>query len=273
MLNIGEFARLAHVSPRMLRHYDQLGLLRPEHVDASTGYRSYSVRQLGRLQRLMALRDLGFGLEQIGPLLEKAPSIEQLRGMLELRRAQIERAVAEDQDRLRRVEAYLRSLEGKNAMSEPNIVLKKTQPLRIAKAAGSASGLTPENLRPVFMQLVPEVLEHVGRSQARPGIMVAYYDEPAEDGTVTVHAGFDIGAQDVPSTARVQSLELPVIEVASVVHHGSMNDVGPVYESLLRWIEDSGYKLAGYGRELYLEMSCNNDPELNTVELQIPIAR
>ena len=71
MLSIGEFARLGQVSPRMLRHYDQLGLLTPDSVDSWTGYRSYSVQQLGRLHRLVALRDLGFKLEQIGEMIDQ----------------------------------------------------------------------------------------------------------------------------------------------------------------------------------------------------------
>src|SRR5581483_10909792 len=105
MLNIGEFARLGQVSPRMLRHYDQLELLRPERVDPFTGYRSYGVHQLARLHRLLALRDLGFTLEQVGSLLDGEPTLEQLRGMLRLRRSELEQSVAEEQARLRRVEA------------------------------------------------------------------------------------------------------------------------------------------------------------------------
>jgi DNA-binding transcriptional MerR regulator len=104
MLNIGEFARLGQVSPRMLRHYDQLGLLRPERVDPDTGYRSYGVHQLVRLHRLLALRDMGFTLEQIGGMLDGEPPLDQLRGMLRLRRAQLEQSVAEEQARVRRVE-------------------------------------------------------------------------------------------------------------------------------------------------------------------------
>ena len=59
MFTIGEFARLGQVSPRMLRHYDETGLLRPTRVDPQTGYRLYDVGELGRLHRLLALRDLG----------------------------------------------------------------------------------------------------------------------------------------------------------------------------------------------------------------------
>jgi DNA-binding transcriptional MerR regulator len=90
MLTIGEFARLGQVSPRMLRHYDELGLLRPERVDQATGYRFHEVAQLARLHRLLALRDLGFGLDQIDQLLDENLPPEQLRGMLRLRQAQIE---------------------------------------------------------------------------------------------------------------------------------------------------------------------------------------
>src|SRR5450631_1315216 len=97
MLNIGEFARLGQVSPRMLRHYDDVGLLQPSRVDPATGYRSYAVAQLSRLHRLLALRDLGFSLDQISGLLDENPPPDQLRGMLRMRQAQIEQTVADEQ--------------------------------------------------------------------------------------------------------------------------------------------------------------------------------
>lgn len=111
MLTIGEFARLGQVSPRMLRHYDETGLLTPAQTDPQTGYRFYDVTQLTRLHRLVALRELGFGLGQIRPLLdEELPTVE-LRGMLRMRKAQIEQNLAAEQTRLRRIEAHLRALE------------------------------------------------------------------------------------------------------------------------------------------------------------------
>src|SRR6202035_4531397 len=134
MLNIGEFARLGQVSPRMLRHYDQLRLLAPERVDPETGYRSYGVHQLVRLHRLLALRDLGFTLEQISGLLDAEPPLEELRGMLRLRHAQLAQTVAEEQGRVRRVEAHLRAIEGSNTVKAQDVVVKPTQPLRVAEA-------------------------------------------------------------------------------------------------------------------------------------------
>jgi MerR HTH family regulatory protein len=65
MFSIGEFARLGTVSVRTLRHYDEIGLLRPARVDPDTGYRGYWADQLGQLNRIVALKDLGLSLNQV----------------------------------------------------------------------------------------------------------------------------------------------------------------------------------------------------------------
>ena len=270
MLNIGEFARLGQVSPRMLRHYDRIGLLTPDRVDPQSGYRSYGVGQLLRLHRLLALRDLGFTLEQVGRLLDGELPVEQLRGMLRLRRAQLEQTLADEQARLRRIEAHLRAIEGSHTVDSHDILIKQTQPLRVAETKGTAAGLASEYIAPLFMALAPKLARHVQQSGAQPGTLVGYYDEPAEDGTVGVHVAFEIGDQAVPAADGIEIVELPVVEVASVMHRGDMDDIGLVYEDLIRWIEDSGHRLAGYSRELYLEMG-ENGP--NVTELQMPIAR
>jgi DNA-binding transcriptional MerR regulator len=272
MLSIGDFARLGHVSPRMLRHYDELALLRPAQVDPSTGYRSYRVAQLARLHRLLALRDLGLSLDQIGGLLDEDPPLEELRGMLRIRRAQIEQGLADDRARLLRVEAHLRAIERSNPMANYDIVLKMTDPLRIAEAVGVAPGFGHENLAPVFGRLLPEVLAHLDAAGARPRMSVAWYEQPDDEGSVVLHAGFDIGDQRVGESETVHVVDLPVVEVASVVHQGSMEAIEDVYVALVTWIEDGGYRLAGRSRELYLEF---HDPgeARNVTELQLPIAR
>jgi DNA-binding transcriptional MerR regulator len=161
MLSIGAFARLGRVSPRMLRHYDEIGLLQPEQVDERTGYRSYGVAQLARLHRILALRDLGFNLEQVREVVDDELPVEQLRGMLRMRRAQIEDELTTEQARLARVEAHLRALERNPHMITQDIVLKTTDPVRIAEASGVAPGFGHENLNPVFAQLLLEVLAHL----------------------------------------------------------------------------------------------------------------
>jgi DNA-binding transcriptional MerR regulator len=271
MLTIGDFARLGQVSPRMLRHYDEIGLLRPARVESSTGYRFYAVGQLARLHRLVALRDLGFSLEQIGNILAEAVSLDQLRGMLRMRQAQVEQTLVDEHARLRRIEAHLRALEGSVNMAAVDVVVKSTDPLRVAEAVGTAAGFGPD-LGDIFERLYPQVGTHLARAGVRPGIGVAWYEEPAEDGSVVVHAGFAIEDRAISSGDGVQVVDLPVIQVASVVHRGSMDNVVPAYESLVRWVEDSGYHLAGRSRELYLEWH-DDDLDKNVTELQMPIAK
>jgi DNA-binding transcriptional MerR regulator/predicted transcriptional regulator YdeE len=270
MLNIGEFARLGQVSPRMLRHYDETGLLRPSAVDPQTGYRLYDVAALGRLHRLLALRDLGFTLEQIRPLLEDDVPLEQLRGMLRLGRAQIEQNVEAEQARLRRVEAHLSALEG-STMQLHDVVIKQAEPIRLAEAVGTAPGYGSENLGPVFARLLPEVLGHLTLVGARPGISVGHYEAPKDDGSIVLRAGFVVGDQDVPSTEVVRVVDLPAVQVASVVHRGAMEDIEPAFEALVRWIADSGFQSAGGSRELYHEFD-HEDPAGHVTELQIPVA-
>lgn len=66
MFKISEFSRFTRVSVKMLRHYDEIGLLRPAHIDPVNNYRYYSADQLPRLNRIIALKDLGFSLSEIG---------------------------------------------------------------------------------------------------------------------------------------------------------------------------------------------------------------
>jgi len=273
MINIGDFARLGQVTPRMLRYYDELALLRPDRVDPTTGYRYYAASQLSRLHRIVALRDIGFSLEQIGQLLAENPTVEDMRAMLRLRRAQIEQTVGEEQQRLRRVEAHLRALEGSNAVNVQDIVIKQTQPIRVAQA--TARGLTHADIGPAFGRLLPEVIAHLESSGAKPGISVGFYEDDngtAAEGDLVLHAGFEIGDQDVPDSDRVHVVDLPVMEVAAAVYRGGPEGIPPAWEALVRWIDDSGYRLAGECRELYHEWD-EEEPARNVTELQQPISK
>jgi DNA-binding transcriptional MerR regulator len=273
MLNIGEFARLGQVSPRMLRHYDELGLLPPERVDPDSGYRFYSVHQLGRLHRIVALRDIGFGLEQIREILAEEISVDELRGMLRLRRAQIKQTVADEQDRLRRVEAHLRALEWSDIVELQDIVIKQTQPIRVAQS--SAAGLTHADIGAAFGRLLPQVIAHLEAAGAKPGISIGVYEDDGgtvPEGEIVLRAGFDIGDQNVPDSETVRVVSLPVIEVAAAVYRGGDEGIMAAWEALVHWIDDSGYRLVGDCRELYHEWH-DHDASSNVMELQQPIAR
>lgn len=273
MLHIGEFARLGQVSPRMLRHYDENGLLRPARVDAANGYRLYSVHQLARLHRIVALRDMGFGLDQIGEVLSEDITVDQLRGMLRLRRAQIEQTVGEEQERLRRVDAHLRALEWRDTVQLQDFVIKQTQPVRVALA--TAPGLSHADIGAAFGRLLPQVISYLQAAGAKPGISIGVYEDDGgnvAEGEIVLRAGFDIGDQEVADSEKVRVVDLPVIEVAAATYRGRDEGIVAAWEALVRWIDDSAYRLVGDCRELYHEWH-DDDPAQNVMELQQPIAR
>jgi DNA-binding transcriptional MerR regulator len=86
MFKIGDFSRIARVSCRLLRYYDELGLLKPAIVDRDSGYRFYGAAQLPQLNRILVLKELGLTLDQIGRATSSAVSADELRAMLLIRR-------------------------------------------------------------------------------------------------------------------------------------------------------------------------------------------
>jgi effector-binding domain-containing protein len=192
--------------------------------------------------------------------------------MLRLRRTEISASIAEQQNRLRRVESYLDALERGELMRTIDVVVKETEPLRMAETTGVAPGYGHENIGPVFQGRLPVVLERIVENGLRPGRCAAYYEWPDDDGSIVAHLGFEIGDQALADGDDVRVVELPVVEVASTLHRGPMDDISDTYEAMVRWIDDNGYRIADRSRELYLEWD-EQDPAKNVTELQMPIGR
>ncbi len=197
MFSIGEFARHGRVSVRMLRHYDAIGLLRPASVDAATGYRFYQARQLAELNRIIALKELGFTLGQGQASRAQQVRAAELRGMLKLGRAEIFDRIEAETARLARVEARLLTIEDEARVPVDGVVIKRLAPVRVGELTGTAAGYEPEAFTPVIQPLYRDLwqlMADAGVSAAGPAI--AYYeDTPAGDGTVVVHAAVPVVAE------------------------------------------------------------------------------
>ncbi|MET7621683.1 MerR family transcriptional regulator [Streptomyces sp. NPDC005408] len=272
MFTIGDFARHGRVSARMLRHYDAIGLLRPERTDPFSGYRYYAAAQLAQLNRIIALKDLGFTLQQVQEILEGKVSTEELRGMLSLRRAELEAAMAEAAARLSQVEARLRSIESEGRMPTEDVIIKSIPTVRVAELTAVAAGYGPEHIGPVISPLYEELFRRVEAAGVTPtGPGIAYYeDAPGGDGAILVHAGVTVAAGPQPGY-DFEIVDLPAVErAATIVHRGPMDAVMPTAQNLARWIDAGGHRSAGYAREVSLE--CPADRENWVTELQEPLA-
>ncbi|WP_225727172.1 MULTISPECIES: MerR family transcriptional regulator [unclassified Nocardia] len=274
MLSIGDFARHGRVSVRMLRHYDAIGLLRPVRVDAVSGYRYYQAAQLARLNRIVALKDLGFTLEQVGRILDEKVGAAELRAMLTLRRAELEQRIAGDRARLVQVESRLRVIEQEGIMPDHDVVVKTVAAVRVAELSAVADGFEPAAIGPVIRPLFGELYKRLEAARTMPvGPGIAYY-EPNPDGSVVVHAGMPvhIAPGEAPEPGEVPDVtitDLPEIQAATIVHHGSMDNALEPVQALGLWIESNGYRSLGAPREVTLEFT--EDPSGWVTEFQEPI--
>src|SRR5512143_4047807 len=141
MFRIGDFSQLGQVSIRTLRLYDEMGLLKPAQIDKFTGYRYYAIEQLPRLNRILALKDLGLSLDQISDLLKRDLPADQLRGMLTLKQAEIEQQMQAMQTQMRRVEARLKQIEREGKPSPYEVVIKSVEAQTIASCRQRVPGL------------------------------------------------------------------------------------------------------------------------------------
>lgn len=272
---VGEFARLGGVSIRTLRHYDDIGLLHPAVTDPDTGYRGYSAAQLGQLNRIMALKELGLSLSQVKRTLGGV-TLEELRGMLILRRAQLEHDLEQHKNQLLGVEARLRTIAREDGMRPDDIMAKTIPATGVVVIAGQAPGFGAANIVPVVNQLDARfdqlgIHDLVKKSGPR---IVFYEHQHGED--VTVFLALPVteppGELPVPAHYRV----LPEIEAAAAVRSGPAAGIFPVvYQDLVRWIEERGYRAApGPGREVWIhEIDDVADVAQQVFEVQLPFTR
>ncbi len=270
MIKIGDFARLGQVSVVTLRHYDEIGLLKPVVVDSFTGYRYYSVSQLPRLNRILTLKDLGFSLDQIEAVLNGL-TLDHLRGMLQLRHAEVEQQIAQGQARLARIAARLRQIESENTMAAYDVVLKTIPPLLVAsrRVTIPTNDQVPAYLGSAFKETYAYLTEQGAKDS---GPCLAVWHQPAD-----VYANEEAEAavpidRSIAGSERVQVYELPQQHVASAIHHGAFEDFTQLHTAILSWVEANGYRVTGPYREIYIHHDPSNMADSAT-EVQYPVTQ
>ena len=123
LLKIGDFSKLSRISVRMLRHYDEIGLLRPVFVDQFTDYRYYAENQLPIVGRITALKDMGFRLAEISSLLALYDDKEALDAHLAAQQKTLETLAEDTAQRLRLIETARRRLRKDEPMNY-NVTLR-----------------------------------------------------------------------------------------------------------------------------------------------------
>jgi len=275
MFKIGEFSTIARVSDVLLRHYDEVDLFKPHYVDPENGYRYYVMEQLPELNRILALRELGFSLEKIGRLIEDNVSPDEIQDMLKLRQAQIEQAIAEEQARLRWVASRLKQIQQHGSTLAHDVVLKAFPPQSFLSIRQPIPYIRRSGW--LYFQIADAVREHQVRGLGH--CMAIFHDPAFREKNTDFELGFLLDEPrqitiPLPDKRRLTVKTLPPVEQAlTCVHAGPWAEIHLGFDAIGRRMEANNLGIAGKSRELYLNLVSPEEDEKLIVEIQIPVAR
>ncbi|MBD2692445.1 MerR family transcriptional regulator [Anabaena catenula FACHB-362] len=263
----------------MLRHYDDLGLLKPAHVDQFTDYRYYTIEQLPRLNRILALKDLGLPLEQIADLLQQDLPLEQLQQLLQSKQADLHQQIQDVQARLNRLSARLRQLDQEGQPSAYDVIVKSVPTCYIASARHIVPSVAEmPKCRGMLIQQLYTWLRQQNIVSIGYEIVLYHISEYTET-DIDMEFAITITEPIKPTWDTAQAVitvrQLPTnAQVASVFHSGMIQDITQAIAALFTWIGTNGYTSSGAIREIHLfgpeTVRVRDQPVV--VELQIPIA-
>ena len=254
MLKIGEFSKLSRVSIRMLRHYDDIGLLKPAEIDNFTGYRYYREEQLFTIGRITSLKDMGFALADIIKILDSYDDKEKMDAFLSERQMELSKLSKETEYKLMLLETARKRL--------------KTLPERYAATAQMVvphyedEGMLWNTMMSECKNLVP----------ADPCLAAAEFLDPEyKEENVEIIAWMTVSGS-YNDTEHVKFKNLPEVKVASCIIKGSYDQMGEAYATVASWIKANGYKMNGPMFNIYhVSPAQTQNPDEYVTEACFPI--
>lgn len=271
MFTVGEFARIAQVSKRLLRYYDEIGLLKPIQIDSQSGYRLYSAEQMPDLNRILALKELGLSLDQIRQMLSENVSLDEMQGMLLLKKSEIERELQAEMQRIRKIESRLQSIRDTESEQPLNVVIKSVP---------SQAVLSLRTIIDDFEQGI-EIFAQVRRTLPEKNnygfIFCICHSEIIAERDLDMEIGCLIKSKSHDALMLDNALELRFRELpgsetmATIVVKGALETIHSGYSRIGQWVERNGYRLAGIPREISLQLPQRMDGSDLITEIQFPV--
>lgn len=268
MYSIGEFSRINKVTPKTLRHYDRIGLLKPARIDEWTGYRYYAPEQLSEIARILMLKGFGCNLTEIREILTDDSKLEPL---LRERERDLKQTIREERGRLDRVTSYLAHITQGETMNT-GITLKPLPEVIVASMRTTVPDYD------AFFEIVPKMGEYmnaVGAVCRTPEycFTIFHNDEyREEDIDVEICEAVEEPRED---SATVRFRTVGGVATAACIHHyGPYTTLGESYNALFSWIGRNGYTSVDHPRESYIDGIWNkDDPAEWLTEVQVPVRR
>lgn len=268
MYSIGLFSKMNRITTKTLRHYDDIGLLKPAYVDDITGYRYYTSEQLVRLNQIIALKQMGVGLNDIGQLLTHPESINVF---LEIKEKELQDRIHEEERKLIGVQNYMKRLRGDWKMNYTPVIRSLPEVI-----VASMRFIAPNY--DYYFDIIPKM----GKEMGRQGAVCAepdycfnmYHDGEYKESNIDVEvceAVVDFCEDsDMVKYKRIKGVK----EALCVLHKGSYATLPDAYNFAMQWIKDNGYEVVGLPRERYIDGIWNKKSDEDWLtELQIPIGK
>jgi len=271
MFKIGEFSKMVRVSARMLRYYEQCGLLFPAETDRFTGYRLYSAGQIQPLLRIVELRDMGFGVEEIKEILPRYTDAKFMRDVLDRKRREVQNVIADEKDKLKKIAAKRGSLDKECVNMVYEVEIKslpsdKVLALREIIPAYNAEGMLWEKLgKFVADKKIP--CGTYGYS--------IFHDAEYKESSVDVEIAVPVPELGESQNCFVYKELEPIPQAATVRFSGPYSGgYDAALEKLAGWIEKNGYEINGLIRGLAIKCypDVKSEDDLLT-EIQVPVKK
>lgn len=270
MLKIGIFSKLSRISVRMLRYYDEAGLLVPAQVDEFTGYRYYSEEQLMAAERINALREMGFGVGAVGEILSAYHDPEAFAQFLRIRGEELRGELRAVQRRLLLLENTLQRVGKDRTTMEYSVTLKEIPSRKVASLRDIIADFSREGdlWRRMMEETAAQKLQF-----ADPSYSIAiFHDSEYKERDVDVEVQMAVKGT-YTDTENVRFREVPSQTVAAATYRGSYEQIGAVNQAVVTWAADNGYQLEGPMFNIYhIGPAQTADPEQWVTEVCFPVA-
>lgn len=271
MFRIGEFSKLAMVSVRMLRHYDEIGLLIPQKVDEETGYRYYSAQQLAKIGQIQMLRQMGISLQNIGEMIAVLEQPQEMEQVLQRRKSQLEQQRQTVEEQLSLVQSAINRLREEQTMNQYHVEKKVFPSMQVAALRKVIPSYEREG---DLWEEMYQTLAQEGLMEKMPGkccSIAVFYDEKYKEQDVDVEIRSEV-TEKFEDCKNVFYKTVPQVTAATVMMNGGYEQVGQVYAEIARWLEEHHYVMEGPMFHIYhVSPAMDQNPDNWVTEVCVPL--
>ncbi|MBT2763637.1 MerR family transcriptional regulator [Paenibacillus sp. ISL-20] len=271
MMKISAFAKVSGISIKTLRYYDELGLLKPAHVDEQSGYRYYSEEQLLTVKRIAAYKEQGFTLEQLQPFFEEDIDTDVVKNKLADKMTELQHA-------MRTLQLQLDEVNSRMSRLEPSEAGDPAGPIRIREVPSQLAASIRDQVPPSQLCLLLDEITKYAIFYGEPEVsqlIILWHDDGSGNANVAdIEIAIPITG-DIPANGRVRVDFLPELQsAASLVHRCDPYGYScPAVPELKAWISSQG--LVQSDREPIREIYLTSDKDIygkkRPAELLIPL--